>query len=294
MRYRPMQAGLIVAASALVATAPALGQPSPGEPPAPSSPSSSPPDAVPAPAPSAPPDAAPAPPAPPQVPAPAASAPADRPAPPARSTAPPAAPESVSGSSAPPGARLIGHEDTVAPPSPNGFSVGLRGGYELPLGLASSLALNDVVSGAVPLILDAGYFVNPHLYVGGYLLYGFAFNASSSPTCPAAETCNGGLLRFGAQARWHFSPERVVDPWAGAGLGYDILNLTQTDPDGNTVSLGSLHGFVLSFIGGIDYKPLPYLGIGPYSELTVGHYASTVSSAIHGWLGVGLRARTAF
>lgn len=235
-----------------------------------------------------------------------ASAPADASAPSGETPAPSSDANAAPPANPPGGAPLPDGSGAHAPgagaqakasgPNPYAFMVGLRLAYEVPIGLAGGYALNEVLSGAVPIVVDAGYFVTPNLYVGGYFAYGFGLNATAGPTCPDDDgtTCNASLIRFGAAAHWHFAPRGKLDPWAGAGLGYDILNITVTDSSGATDGLGSLHGFVLNLVGGADFKPLPYVGIGPYAELTTGHYVSAVSTAIHGWLGFGLRARTAF
>ena len=55
----------------------------------------------------------------------------------------------------------------------------------------------------------------------------------------------------------------------------------------------SLHGFDISALAGVDYKPRPYFGLGPYMEFSMGHFASDTSSTkLFEWLSFGLRLRT--
>jgi hypothetical protein len=140
--------------------------------------------------------------------------------------------------------------------------------------------------------------LDPHLYIGGYFIYGFITdvgNASSTCTDPA-NTCSANQFRFGATAQWHFRPERALDPWAGAGLGYEVLNLSATDSTGANVSSASLYGFELALQGGLDVKPKSFFGFGPFVEFALAHYFPKLSEdpsfAVHAWILVGLRLRT--
>lgn len=186
--------------------------------------------------------------------------------------------------------------DASTGPSDVGFAAGLRGSFALPFGTAKTVALSDVVSRAIPLGFEAGYFFDRHLYLGVYVLYGFGSNASGPmSTCPTTPdtSCSASQWRFGVMGQWHFVPTRALSPWVGAALGYDIVNLSSTDSSGSTVLAGSLHGMELSLLAGLDFKPLPYLGVGPFAELSVGHYASeTSSTALYEWLAFGVRFRT--
>jgi hypothetical protein len=136
-----------------------------------------------------------------------------------------------------------------------------------------------------------------NLYVGGYFLYGFASNSNSAQsTCPydPDTSCGASQIRFGAVADWHFRPQQPLDPWAGAGLGYEIVNLVETsDVDGSTIQSSALDGMLLTLEGGVDYKPAKYFGLGPYVEIATGHYwSSTTATTMHEWVTFGARLRT--
>jgi hypothetical protein len=183
-------------------------------------------------------------------------------------------------------------------PSGLGFTVGLRGGYSIPLGRANAIALSDVAGGAVPIGVQLGYFLNRHAYVGGYFFYGFGLRSSSADsTCPddGLTSCSISLYRFGAAFDWHFRPEESFDPWGGIGLGYEILNLVQADSTGATVASAALHGLdFLMLEGGVDFKPRRFWGFGPFAALSLGHYTSDTApiTQTHGWVTLGVRLRT--
>ncbi len=189
--------------------------------------------------------------------------------------------------------------DAAAPdaghtPSDVGFSAGVRASFALPFGAAKSVSLSDVITRAIPLGIEAGYFLDRRLYVGVYVLYGFGTNGNASATCSDPNiSCSASQWRFGGMAQWHFLPGRTFSPWAGGALGYDIVNLTSADSTGADSPAGSLHGFELSLLAGLDYKPLTYLGVGPFAELSMGHYAgATSATALYEWLALGVRFRT--
>jgi len=184
--------------------------------------------------------------------------------------------------------------DASYTPTNEGFSIGLRGGYSIPTGTAGVLRLTDVVTGVVPIGVDVGYFLNPHLYIGGYFFYGFALGIGNNiPDC-TTYTCSATMLRLGVVAHYHFRPDTTWDPWVGGGLGYDILNTEEDDDtEGVIQQSGSAHGFDLTVETGIDYKPITYVGLGPYVELASGHYSSDISAtSLHEWLTFGIRLRT--
>jgi hypothetical protein len=184
-------------------------------------------------------------------------------------------------------------------PSEVGFNFGVRAGYSFPFGGAKSIGLHDIVGGAVSFAIDLGYFIDRHIYIGGYFLYGIGTNvAASGITCPLAgsdDTCSANVIRLGIVGRYHFRPAESLDPWAGIGFGYDIVNSTESDSDGSTVTQAPNYGFeLLNLQTGVDFKPRPFYGIGPYMELSIGHYNNPNGSAtqIHEWLTFGLRLRT--
>jgi hypothetical protein len=179
----------------------------------------------------------------------------------------------------------------AAPPpelKPVGFAFGLRAGYAIPYGSANGSSLSGVIPGAVHIGAELGYFLDPHFYLGGYFTFGFSVGDSTVGTaCGDPEaSCTATPIRFGAGARWHFLPNEKLDPWAGLGLGYEIVNIT----DQNSGQSASLNGFEAILQAGLDYKPKPFYGLGPFIESSLGHYSGG-DSLFHGWFDMGLRVR---
>jgi len=176
---------------------------------------------------------------------------------------------------------------------PSGFGLALRAAYAIPYGTAKdgppSAALSGIMPGAVHIGIDLGYFLDPHFYLGAYFTYGFSIGDSTvGSACADPEaSCSATPIRLGIGARWHFLPKEMLDPWAGLGLGYEIVNVT----DANSGQSESLNGFEGMLQAGVDYKPKPFYGVGPFIESSLGHYASS-GSAVHGWLDIGIRLRT--
>ncbi len=189
------------------------------------------------------------------------------------------------------------HDDAGATWAPTnvGLSVGIHGpGYGIPFGNANGSSIRDyVVSGMVPIGVDAGWFFSPHFYAGAYFTYGFGLGAGLlNDQCNGADDCSATVIQVGVVAHWHFLPEATLDPWVGLGLGYEeiVTAGTSTDTGDTDLSHGS-PALLGSLEGGFDFKPLRYLGVGPYAQLMGGPFIVT-DSGMHGWLTLGVRFRT--
>jgi outer membrane protein W len=194
----------------------------------------------------------------------------------------------------------------------------VRAGYSLPLGdvLGSGTtmvggttitqtgeSLSDAFNGRLPLILDAGYRINPNIYVGAMLMYGVMFiNSSGNSTCgQPGSNCSAYEIEFGVDAHYHFLPDATFDPWAGIGLGYEWMNTSATVM-GRSIG-GQYSGFqFVNIQAGGDYKVMPNLGIGPFVMFSLGQYSSVSGSSgaltlsediqnkgLHEWLTLGIR-----
>ena len=126
--------------------------------------------------------------------------------------------------------------DASTEPSVLGFGAGLRGSYGFPIGNANGTSLYSMVQGELAIEGEAGWFLTPHLYIGGYFLYGFGFGNDQNDICSGLDyECSATLIRLGVVVHWHFRPDAFVDPWIGGGLGYEILNIVETnDADGSS------------------------------------------------------------
>ena len=163
---------------------------------------------------------------------------------------------------------------TTSRASAGGFELGARLGYGIPAGKFAddNSDLSDGVSGMIPLQLDLGYRVSPAFSIGGYVMYGIGFSATTfrnpvtRPTISrgSAPDCSARDVRLGIQAQFHFLPKKKLDPWLGAGLGYEWLDTRQDTSGGGREGL-SVTGKGFEFInlqGGLDIKVAPGLAIG--------------------------------
>lgn len=175
---------------------------------------------------------------------------------------------------------------------PHGVEVGSRLGYSFPTGdIRSGLALTNVVSGMVPLQLDLGYRVNPTWFVGVYGQYGFVLLKDA--TC--ATHCSAHDVRFGLEAQYHLMPLKAVDPWAGLGVGYELLPVSGSiGGQSASQTLKGMEFVNLSF--GADFKIAPALGVGPFLGLSIGEFSSfgdlgaISGKGVHLWLTLGVRS----
>jgi hypothetical protein len=195
--------------------------------------------------------------------------------------------------------------------TPTGIEVGLRSGYAIPLGNSTGApsgqtapSLSDSISGMIPIWVDAGYRLNPNMMIGAYFQYGIAMvNTGKVTGCSQnGVSCSANDLMFGAQFHYHLMPDQTIDPWAGIGVGYEILNASESAGGQSASQSFSGFQFVNLQIGG-DYKVLPNLGVGPFVMFSLGEYSNCSTSvpgvttgsctipntALHEWLTFGIR-----
>ncbi len=192
-----------------------------------------------------------------------------------------------------------------------GFEIGGRLGYAIPMGKTQDdpdADVSDTLSGMIPLQLDIGYRVIPALMVGGYAQYGFGIvGGRLGDLCDASSAdCGAHDVRLGVQLQYHLSPSEQIDPWLGAGIGYEWLTYT-TSGGGTDVSTTG-HGFeFLMLQGGVDFPVGDGYGIGPFVSFSLGQFGSYSQScdgqclgfsgqsgdidkkALHEWLTLGVR-----
>jgi hypothetical protein len=188
-----------------------------------------------------------------------------------------------------------------------GLEFGARFGFGLPLGSASAASgddLNKLFSNMIPIWLDAGYRFTPKTYAGLYLMYGFGSVAGilNGMGCSTpGVSCSIQDTRFGADVHYHIMPDRPFDPWLGFGFGFEWVGFNVSS--GNRNAGTGLSGWeFLNLQTGLDFKPHPNLGIGPFVTGTFAQYAnlsadvngqsqsaSIANQALHGWLILGVR-----
>ena len=194
------------------------------------------------------------------------------------------------------------------PPAPEnisrtGLTIGLSFGVSLPngkaqalltdplTGLTSSGLESDVVGVLLPVTLDVGYRLSPSWYLGGYfgVAYGTGSNCAENGTDTAS--CSETQIRVGVDAEYKFMPDRVPQPWVGAGVGWEIMNQMQTDNEGNETS-GSTNGVEFAHVGvGVDFRlgpPRVPVQLGPYF---LASFATYDNSYVHEFFTLGARVR---
>jgi opacity protein-like surface antigen len=183
----------------------------------------------------------------------------------------------------------------AAPSKPGvGWRIGIRASWGFPFGTSKSgTSLSDVVPNSFTFGGDFGYSFSPHFYLGVYAMYGLGVGTSQIEFCSDPDiSCSASVIRFGAVAEYHFALTPEFDPWVGGGIGYEVLNLIGTDQSGQgNDEAAAADGFEVIPRAGIDWKPGPSYGFGPFIEVPVGHYWDS-SFTVHEWFVIGVRIHT--
>jgi hypothetical protein len=169
--------------------------------------------------------------------------------------------------------------------------------------------LSKVMSNMVaPIYLDVGYRLIPQLMVGAYFMYAVGSTGDFENNCGQNGTgCSLQDTRFGAQVNVHPIPASHIDPWFGAGIGYEWAALNVTTTNGSA-GYGYSGMEYFSLQGGADFKlhAVPDLGIGPFLTFSVGQFSnanadvkipgvtspggiSIPNQALHEWFIFGIR-----
>lgn len=168
------------------------------------------------------------------------------------------------------------------------LKLGLRLGYAVAEGdIVKDVNARKFATGQVPIGVDAGYLVTPHILVGLYGQYGIV---QPGEFCLQ---CTGRDLRFGVQGQYHMLPQAAVDPWFGLGTGYETLTFSNASGD------YTVRGFeFLNLQGGADFKLARAMSMGPFLSATLSEYSHEAyanhdgaigGKALHTWLTLGVR-----
>jgi len=186
-----------------------------------------------------------------------------------------------------------------------GLDLGLRVGYAFPFGDSTATPgdqLSSIFSGAVPLIVEAGYRINSAVTVGALFQYGIAQVKDANGCGTMGVSCSGSIIRLGIEGLYHFQIGSPFVPWVGLGTGYEWMNVDLSGGNGSA-SVGA-HGFeFINLQAGGDYHLAPQLSIGPFISFSFGRYDTATSSnipllpssaditntAVHEWLQLGAR-----
>ena len=185
-----------------------------------------------------------------------------------------------------------------------GVEIGLRLGYGIPLGdAAKDVKLGDSLKGQIPIRIDAGYRINPNIYVGLYFSYGIAMiNKDKTKGCDQSGVdCSAHTLNFGVMGAYHIMPEASFDPWVGLGLGLEQVGQKVSAGGKDFSSTAKGLTFLDLQVGG-DFKATPNFMVGPFVSFAIGQYSSVSSETpagsasaditdkgLHQWLTIGVR-----
>ena len=159
------------------------------------------------------------------------------------------------------------------------------------------VALSDSISRQIPLSFGLAYRTGP-IFAFGIAL---AYAPLTAKNCDSGSSCSANDFRVGIEGRLHSAAQEPFDPWLSFGVGYEVLNLSES---GNVSGGSTLNGFDLDFQLGGDIRIGKLFALGPFIGLRVGNYRSVsvtssgaqasadipeASQATHGWLTFGLR-----
>jgi hypothetical protein len=195
--------------------------------------------------------------------------------------------------------------DTGYAEAHTGFQFGMRVSAQVPEGsLGSAGTLSSLMGPRMHVAFDIGSKVNPYFFVGGYVgvsygLQGSGFSSvcSGSDASGDGSSCNAESVDGGLIAIVTFAPNRLVDPWAGLSLGYEVQGLNYAG------ATGTLTGISPTGLAGIDFRlrnreHKSFMSIGPYGGITAQKYVTArfdgsslepAGEPIHAWVHFGFR-----
>jgi hypothetical protein len=187
-----------------------------------------------------------------------------------------------------------------------GLFVGLRAGVSLPYGdlQQDGPRLEDVVEATLPLGLELGYRLHRRLWTE--LVLDVAPGRAASDLCAEGVDCDAADFRLALAFLLRLAPGAFLDPWLGAGIGVEVLNV-----EGRNAAAGGVRyewswfGLELPFVeAGLDWAVTRRFTVGPWLSVTIARFTSdsarpaggeTASGEIeararHGWYSGGLKA----
>jgi len=180
------------------------------------------------------------------------------------------------------------------------LEIALRGGVALPFGKATDSAgddLSQTVKFDVPLSVDLNYRFTDEVYAGAYFSYGLSsLGDPLVAACGSGASCSAHTLRVGLGVSYHFSLRKQFDPWLGIAIGYEQAKVSASGPGGSRDA--TIGGIEFPLMVGVDFRPSPLFGFGPFLMLGLGEYTrvdagstsgSISNTALHGWFGSGVR-----
>ena len=193
------------------------------------------------------------------------------------------------------------------------FSTGLR----FPMGDASG-APGDTLAARysyqLPLVFDIGSKVTPHVHLGGYAGFAYGVEGNADAVEDYCDDDDGDLAndiscatlayKVGAQAQYHLAPAARYNPWFGYGAGVELVSQSLNDSTRRFEERTLSTSLTVAKVDlGVDFRSRSGMGLGLYSELSLGRFihsrteingeatyvGKVADPAWHVWLGAGLR-----
>jgi hypothetical protein len=189
-------------------------------------------------------------------------------------------------------AQPVGMNSVVERP---GFDLGVRLGYAIPMGdILQDASIGDLMSGAIPVIIEGAYRATPNFSIGALFQGAFA----QTKNCDPGASCSATIYRFGVEGIYTARGDGTFDPWFGLGVGYEQMNLSVSS--GGTSNDLDVHGFDATLQAGGEHRVGPQVAIGPFVSLSIGQYGTLSSGGqsadipgdatrMHEWLQFGAR-----
>jgi hypothetical protein len=200
------------------------------------------------------------------------------------------------------------------PPKLRGFELSFALGYAIPWGNyyqfdnGENAPISDEISGQIPIVIGAGYRINPLISVGAVFQYGYGL--VKTDWCPLGWACSGSAndYRLSVEARFHFLTKQTFSPWVSAGLGYEWLSVklsqlaervrTDNPEQSSSRTLRGRELLNLEFGGDIRVSRIftlgPFLGLrfAQYDHISDDRGSENIPSgnkSYHGWVMFGAR-----
>ncbi len=167
-------------------------------------------------------------------------------------------------------------------PAASGFEAAIRSGVIFPTGDAlKDTKLTDYVGLAFPIWGDIGYRFGGKYFIGASVLYAFGtLGDLYKGNCSVSGiSCSVGGLHVGPEFQFHPVGRAPIDPWIGAGFGYEWSS-TRVSGNGGSATV-TLQGWnFLQVEGGVDFALGSAFRLGPFVAFFLGQFdKSTVSSS---------------
>lgn len=210
-------------------------------------------------------------------------------------------------------------EAQAAPPPPRvkRWLAGARVNLAIPMGKsAEGINLSDYAATQGGFWFEGGYKVHPSILVGAFLGLGFGgmgdANSVATISCDQeGVSCAAMDLRIGLQGTYTFMLDGLIQPWAGLGFGYEVLQFSLEHGDSHLTESG-VGAELLMLQGGVDFN-LNAVTVGPFLAFTLGRYTSgsvscegsncsspgttsydVESPTVHSWFQIGVRGTFGF